>query len=91
MLLFVVQPQDGSERSNLSRLNVILFFFFSLGFQSLLVRMYFQVHCTYMVDTVLQEPQDPFSLVSDELSLIADRLRAMVVAKVFSSPWLLTK
>lgn len=36
-----------------------------------------------MVDTVLQEPQDPFSLVSDELSLIADRLRAMVVAKVY--------
>ncbi|BBH01125.1 geranyl diphosphate synthase 1 [Prunus dulcis] len=34
------------------------------------------------LDTALQEPLDPFSLVSDELSLIADRLRDMVVAEV---------
>ncbi|KAK9093752.1 hypothetical protein Scep_025221 [Stephania cephalantha] len=29
------------------------------------------------------EELDPFSLVADELSILADRLRAMVVAEVF--------
>lgn len=33
-------------------------------------------------DTVFQEQLDPFSLVADELSLLADRLRSMVVAEV---------
>ncbi|XP_062012684.1 solanesyl diphosphate synthase 3, chloroplastic/mitochondrial-like isoform X1 [Rosa rugosa] len=39
-----------------------------------------QIH--HQISSIVEEPQDPFSLVSDELSLIADRLRAMVVAKV---------
>lgn len=45
----------------------------------------------------LQEQEDPFSLVADELSLVANRLRSMVVAEVsdFYSPcyyhFLLTK
>ncbi|KAL6198138.1 hypothetical protein ACLB2K_027930 [Fragaria x ananassa] len=39
-----------------------------------------QIH--HQNSSIVEEPQDPFSLVSDELSLIADRLRAMVVAKV---------
>ncbi|RVW23104.1 Solanesyl diphosphate synthase 3, chloroplastic/mitochondrial [Vitis vinifera] len=37
-------------------------------------------------DTVFQEQLDPFSLVADELSLLADRLRSMVVAEVSNCP-----
>ncbi|KAK8969761.1 hypothetical protein KSP40_PGU014256 [Platanthera guangdongensis] len=32
--------------------------------------------------TIIKEPVDPFSLVSDELSAIANRLRSMVIAEV---------
>jgi hypothetical protein len=32
---------------------------------------------------VFQEQLDPFSLVADELSLLANRLRSMVIAEVF--------
>ncbi|KAL5977151.1 putative protein serine/threonine kinase [Asimina triloba] len=39
-------------------------------------------HDVRSVICVIQEPVDPFSLVADELSLLADRLREMVVAKV---------
>lgn len=34
---------------------------------------------------------DPFSLVADELSLIADRLRSMVIAEVRELGYSLTK
>ena len=30
----------------------------------------------------MQEPQDPFSLVADELSLLANRLRLMLDAEI---------
>ncbi|XP_068321088.1 solanesyl diphosphate synthase 3, chloroplastic/mitochondrial-like isoform X1 [Pyrus communis] len=39
-----------------------------------------QIH--HQSSSMVEEPLDPFSLVSDELSIIANRLRAMVVAEV---------
>jgi hypothetical protein len=32
---------------------------------------------------IFQEQLDPFSLVADELSVLANRLRSMVIAEVF--------
>ncbi|KAJ9183066.1 hypothetical protein P3X46_006978 [Hevea brasiliensis] len=39
-----------------------------------------QIH--HQSSSLIEEPLDPFSLVADELSLLANRLRAMVVAEV---------
>ena len=35
-----------------------------------------------LLNIFLQEQHDPFSLVADELSILANRLRSMVVAEV---------
>ncbi|XP_028795833.1 solanesyl diphosphate synthase 3, chloroplastic/mitochondrial-like isoform X2 [Neltuma alba] len=39
-----------------------------------------QIHC--QTSSIVEDQLDPFSLVADELSVIANRLRAMVVAEV---------
>ncbi|KNA06450.1 hypothetical protein SOVF_180910 [Spinacia oleracea] len=39
-------------------------------------------HIHYSATSTVEDQSDPFSLVADELSLLADRLRSMVVAEV---------
>ncbi|CAL9015915.1 unnamed protein product [Prunus brigantina] len=54
--------------------------FFSWGLPPVFHGYRHQIH--HQSSSIVEEPLDPFSLVSDELSLIADRLRDMVVAEV---------
>ncbi|KAI5331577.1 hypothetical protein L3X38_021703 [Prunus dulcis] len=54
--------------------------FFSWGLPPVFNGYRHQIH--HQSSSIVEEPLDPFSLVSDELSLIADRLRDMVVAEV---------
>ncbi|PQP93661.1 solanesyl diphosphate synthase 3 chloroplastic/mitochondrial [Prunus yedoensis var. nudiflora] len=54
--------------------------FFSWGSPPVFHSYRHQIH--HQSSSIVEEPLDPFSLVSDELSLIADRLRDMVVAEV---------
>ncbi|KAB2601490.1 solanesyl diphosphate synthase 3 [Pyrus ussuriensis x Pyrus communis] len=54
--------------------------FFSWGLPPVFHVSKHQIH--QQSSSVVEEPLDPFSLVSDELSIIANRLRAMVVAEV---------
>lgn len=76
----------------------------SISFGDLLLLFFFHFTLTFFPHFIgivkysfLQEQEDPFSLVADELSLVANRLRSMVVAEVsdFFSPcyyhFLLTK
>ncbi|KAM1883376.1 hypothetical protein ACFX13_004749 [Malus domestica] len=54
--------------------------FFSWGLPPVFHVSKHQIH--QQSSSMVEEPLDPFSLVSDELSIIANRLRAMVVAEV---------
>ncbi|CAB4306895.1 unnamed protein product [Prunus armeniaca] len=54
--------------------------FFSWGVPPVFHGYRHQIH--HQSSSIVEEPLDPFSLVSDELSLIADRLRDMVVVEV---------
>ena len=78
-----VQPQyerSSSEVTAVSFLYDIIPFLF-LSITTLLRHYIFKLrHCMYNI--MWQDQVDPFSLVADELSVVANRLRAMVVAEV---------